>query len=61
MLSCDKFRFHAGADPEHLPCASRLHRLLCIGCARYLRDMRRFNRRIREALKVNAAGRDQPR
>lgn len=57
MLSCEKFRFLAGADPEHLPCAMRLHRLLCLGCARYLRDMRRFNRRIREALMLGGPGR----
>ena len=59
MLSCEKFRFLAGADPEHLPCSQRLHRLICIGCARYLRDMRRFNGRIREAMRLGGPGRER--
>lgn len=52
MLNCEQFRFLAGADPEHLNCAQRLHRLICLGCARYLRAMRVFNRRIRQALSL---------
>ena len=50
MLNCEQFRFLAGADPVHLSFAQKLHRLTCLGCARYLQAMRRFNRRIVQAL-----------
>lgn len=52
MLNCEQFRFLAGADPEHLSFAQKLHRLTCLGCARYLHAMRRFNWRIRQALRL---------
>lgn len=61
MLNCERFRFHVGADPERLNCAQRLHWLTCIACARYLRSMRTFNRRIREALELGDLGRRGPR
>lgn len=50
MLNCEQFRFLAGADPEHLSFAQRLHWLTCLACTRYLKAMRHFNRRIRQAL-----------
>lgn len=50
MLNCEQFRFLAGADPERLSFAQRLHWLTCLACARYLRAMRRLNRTIRQAL-----------
>lgn len=52
MLNCEQFRLLTGADPEQLSLAVRIHRLTCLACARYLREMRHFNRRIRQALRV---------
>ncbi len=50
MLSCEQFRLLVGGDPERLSFAQQLHRLACLGCARYLLAMRRMNRTIRRAL-----------
>lgn len=50
MLNCEQFRFLVGADPVRLSFTQRLHWLTCLGCARYLRTMRRLNRTIRQAL-----------
>lgn len=55
MLNCEQFRFLAGADPQHLSWRQRLHWLMCRACARYLRMMRAFDRRIRLALNVDFA------
>lgn len=52
MLNCDEFQLLAGADPEHLSWAQKLHRLTCRGCARYLQMMRALNERIRRGLDV---------
>lgn len=60
MLNCEQFRFLAGADPVRLSFAQRLHWLTCLGCARYLRAMRRLNRTIRQALLLPGPGSERP-
>lgn len=56
MLNCDQFQWLAGADPQRLSWAQKLHWLSCRGCARYLRKMRALDRRIRRALDVTLPG-----
>lgn len=58
MLNCEQFQLLAGADPQHLSWGQRLHWLTCRACARYLRFMRAFDRRIRLALNVDLSVRD---
>lgn len=52
MLKCEDFQFLAGADPRHLTWGQRMHWLMCRTCARYLGSMRKLDRKIEEALKI---------
>jgi hypothetical protein len=50
MLSCEQFRFLAGAAPRELTPMLRLHFLLCRACSREYRRLQCLDQRIREAL-----------
>ncbi len=69
MLSCEQFRFLAGAAPRELTPMQRLHLLICRACSREYRQLQSLDARIHEALSgdptavckaCNAAGTDSP-
>jgi hypothetical protein len=50
MLSCEQFRFLAGAAPRELMPMQRLHLLICRACSREYRQLKSLDERIEEAL-----------
>ena len=58
MLSCDEFRLQTGANPGHLGFAQRFHRVMCGACRRFATDVRRLDRRLSAAFRLDVGTSD---
>lgn len=55
MWGCEKFRRGVLAEPQRLDWSERLHWLMCRSCARFLGELRVFDRVIYAALSIDVA------
>ncbi len=58
MLNCDEFRHLTGAEPNRLGWQQRVHRMMCSACRRFAIDVRRLDRRLAAAIKLDVDGKE---
>jgi hypothetical protein len=61
IMTCKDFQLRTGAEPSHLGWSQRLHRLMCGACRFFATDVRRLDRRLSAAFKLDATVPDPDR